>query len=30
VDDAIAAIKKVQKNAKELNAAAEELRKKYG
>ena len=30
VDDAVAAIKKIQKNAKELNAAAEELRKKYG
>jgi len=30
VDDAVAAIKKVQKNAAELNAAADELRKKYG
>jgi hypothetical protein len=30
VDDAIAAIKKIQANAKELNEAAEELRKKYG
>jgi L-glutamine:2-deoxy-scyllo-inosose/3-amino-2,3-dideoxy-scyllo-inosose aminotransferase len=30
VDDAVAAIKKVQRNAEELNAAAEELRKKYG
>ncbi len=29
VDDAVAAIRKIQKNAKELNAAAEELRKKY-
>jgi hypothetical protein len=29
VDDAIAAIKKIQANAKELNEAAEELRKKY-
>jgi len=29
VDDAVLAIKKIQKNAKELNAAAEELRKKY-
>ena len=30
VDDAVAAIKKIQVNAKELNEAAEELRKKYG
>ncbi len=30
VDDAVAAIKKIQKNAKKLNDAAEELRKKYG
>jgi dTDP-4-amino-4,6-dideoxygalactose transaminase len=30
VDDAVAAIKKVQANAKELNEAADELRKKYG
>jgi len=30
VDDAIAAIKKVQKNAQALNDATEELRKKYG
>jgi dTDP-4-amino-4,6-dideoxygalactose transaminase len=30
VDDAVAAIKKIQKNAKELNDAADELRKKYG
>ena len=30
VDDAVAAIKKIQRNAKELNAAAEELRKKHG
>jgi dTDP-4-amino-4,6-dideoxygalactose transaminase len=30
VDDTVAAIKKVQKNAKELAKAAEELRKKYG
>lgn len=30
VDDAVAAIKKIQKNSKELNAAAEELRKKHG
>jgi hypothetical protein len=29
VDDAVAAIKKIQRNAKELNEAAEELRKKY-
>ena len=29
VDDAVAAIKKIQMNAKELNAAAEELRRKY-
>jgi len=29
VDDAVLAIKKIQKNAKELNAAAEELKKKY-
>jgi len=30
VDDAVAAIKKISANAKELNDAAEELRKKYG
>ena len=30
VDDAAAAIRKIQKNTKELNTAAEELRKKYG
>lgn len=30
VDDVIAAIKKIQANAVELNAAAEDLRKKYG
>ncbi len=30
VDDAVAAIKKIQKNAKELNRAADELRRKYG
>jgi hypothetical protein len=30
VDDAVAAIKKIQKNAGELNQAAEELRRKYG
>lgn len=30
VDDAVAAIKKIQMNAKELNDAADELRKKYG
>jgi dTDP-4-amino-4,6-dideoxygalactose transaminase len=30
VDDAVAATKKIQRNAKELNAAAEELRRKYG
>ena len=30
VDDAVAAIKKIQANADELNKAAEELRKKYG
>ena len=30
VDDAVAAIKKIQRNAGELNAAEEELRKKYG
>jgi hypothetical protein len=30
VDDAVAAIKKVQKNVVELNKASEELRKKYG
>jgi len=30
VDDAVAAIKKIQANAKELNEAAAELRKKYG
>lgn len=30
VDDAVAAIKKVQRNAEELSQAAEELRKKYG
>jgi hypothetical protein len=29
VDDAIKAIKKIQKNAIELNEAAEELREKY-
>jgi hypothetical protein len=29
VDDAVKAIKKIQKNSGELNAAAEELRKKY-
>jgi dTDP-4-amino-4,6-dideoxygalactose transaminase len=29
VDDALAAIKKIQRNAQELNAAADELRKKY-
>jgi len=29
VDDAVSAIKKIQKNAEELNEAAEELRKKY-
>lgn len=29
IDDAVAAIKKVQKNAEELNRAGEELRKKY-
>ena len=29
VDDAVKAIKKIQKNAAELNEAAEELRKKY-
>jgi L-glutamine:2-deoxy-scyllo-inosose/3-amino-2,3-dideoxy-scyllo-inosose aminotransferase len=29
VDDAVSAIKKIQANAKELNEAAEELRKKY-
>jgi hypothetical protein len=29
VDDAVKAIKKIQKNAAELNAAAEELREKY-
>jgi dTDP-4-amino-4,6-dideoxygalactose transaminase len=30
VDDAVAAIKKIQQNAEELNKAADELRKKYG
>ena len=30
VDDAVEAIRKIQKNATELNTAAEELRKKYG
>ncbi len=30
VDDAIAAIRKIQANAKQLNEAADELRKKYG
>ena len=30
VDDAVAAIKKIQRNAEELNAAAEELKRKYG
>ena len=30
VDVAVAAIKKIQRNAEELNAAADELRKKYG
>jgi dTDP-4-amino-4,6-dideoxygalactose transaminase len=30
VDDAIAAIKKIQRNAKELNAAADELKRKHG
>jgi hypothetical protein len=30
VDDAVAAIKKIQRNAEELNAAADELRKKHG
>ena len=30
VDDAVAAIKKIQTNAKELNNAADELRKRYG
>lgn len=30
IDDAVAAIKKIQRNAAELNAAADELRKKYG
>jgi dTDP-4-amino-4,6-dideoxygalactose transaminase len=30
VDDAVNAIKKIQKNSVELNEAAEELRKKYG
>jgi dTDP-4-amino-4,6-dideoxygalactose transaminase len=30
VDDAVAAIRKIQANAKELSDAAEELRKKYG
>ena len=29
VDDAVAAIKKIQRNASELNKAAEEIRKKY-
>jgi dTDP-4-amino-4,6-dideoxygalactose transaminase len=30
VDDAVAALKKIQKNAVELSAAADELRRKYG
>ena len=30
VDDAVAAIRKIQRNAQELNLAADELRKKYG
>jgi len=30
VDDAVAAIRKIQANAKELNEAAEDLRRKYG
>ena len=30
VDDAVAAIKKIQMNAKELRDATEELRRKYG
>jgi hypothetical protein len=30
VDDAVAAIKKIQANAKELSDAEEELRKQYG
>ena len=30
VDDAVAAIKKIQQNADELNKAADELRKQYG
>jgi hypothetical protein len=30
VDDAVAAVKKIQANAKELNDSAEELRKKHG
>jgi hypothetical protein len=30
VDDAVAGIKKIQRNAKELSQAAEEWRKKYG
>ncbi|MCK6583825.1 MAG: hypothetical protein L6Q49_12065 [Anaerolineales bacterium] len=30
VDDAVEAIKKIQRNAADLNAAAEALRKKYG
>ena len=30
VDDAVAAIKKIQRNAEELNKAAEELRKRHG
>jgi len=29
VDDAVTAIKKIQKNSDELNKAAQELRKKY-
>jgi len=29
VDDAVAAIRKIQANAKELNEAAEDLRRKY-
>lgn len=30
VDDAVAAIRKIQKSTEELNQAADELRKKYG
>jgi len=30
VDDAVAALKKIQHSARELNEAADELRKKYG